>query len=329
MRDLPSDLETDAVIIAVADGWAFAADTVEYRAVGAGSYHWIAADSAGTRRFVTADDLDQKRWLGETRDAARQALGRAFGTATALRDRGLEFVVAPIPTLAGEPLHPIGERHTVALFPFVDGQAGRFGQYEAGARAAVVSMLAGVHRADPAATGALGVGLEIAGRPRLEAGLGDVDETWSGGPLSEPARRVFASHAADVAALLAVADRLAAAVEERGRPWVITHGEPHAGNVMRTGATHVLVDWDTAAIAPRERDLWMLADEPDDLAAYGELTGEEVDRDALDFFRLTWDLKDLAEYLNVLRSPHDENEYTLSALEGITRSLARRDEWLD
>ena len=108
---------------------------------------------------------------------------------------------------------------------------------------------------------------------------------------------------------------------------MITHGEPHAGNVMRTGPAHVLVDWDTVALAPRERDLWMLADQPDDLGAYADLTGEEIDRNALDFFRLTWDLKDIAEYLNVLRSPHDENEDTLSALEGITRSMSR-DEWL-
>ena len=110
---------------------------------------------------------------------------------------------------------------------------------------------------------------------------------------------------------------------------MITHGEPHAGNVMRTGADHVLVDWDTAALAPRERDLWMLADEPDDLAAYRDLTGAEIDRDGVDFFRSTWDLKDVAEYLNVLRSPHEENEDTLSAFEGMTRSLVSRDEWLD
>jgi spectinomycin phosphotransferase len=328
VRDLPSELETGAVAEALADGWGFAADAIEYAAVGAGSYHWLAADAGGARRFVTVDDLDQKRWLGETRDAARDALGRAFGTAAALWQAGLEFVVAPIRTASAEPLHPIGSRHTAALFPFVDGQAGRFGHYEPDARAAVVSMLADLHRAEPAATGALGVGLELAGRPRLEDALRDVNETWSGGPLSEPARQAFASHAADVAGLLAVADSLAASVHERGRQWVITHGEPHAGNVMRTGAAHVLVDWDTVALAPRERDLWMLAGEPGDLAAYTDLTGEEIDRDALDFFRLTWDLKDIAEYLNVLRSPHDENEDSRTALEGITRSMSRRDEWL-
>ena len=97
---------------------------------------------------------------------------------------------------------------------------------------------------------------------------------------------------------------------------------------MRAGTGHVLVDWDTVALAPRERDLWWLADEPDDIAAYGDLTGHEVDHEAVDFFRLTWDLNDVAAYLNVLRSPHVENEDTLDAAEGVTRCMPSRDEWL-
>ena len=123
-------------------------------------------------------------------------------------------------------------------------------------------------------------------------------------------------------------DRLAAAVEKRGSPWVVTHGEPHSANVMRTDSGHVLVDWDTAALAPRERDLWMLVEDGDeDLAGYADATGHEVDPEAVDFFRLTWDLKDLAEYLNVLRSPHHQSEDTLRDLEGLTRSVPSRDEW--
>ena len=327
MRDLPSDIETDAVVEALADGWGFEADEIEYAAVGAGSYHWIAADAAGARRFVTADDLDQKRWLGETRDAARNALARSFDTAVALRQSGLEFVVAPIPTSGGDSLRRIGERHTVALFPFVDGEGGRWGPYEPGARSAVVSMLAELHRAMPAAS-VRTVGLELTGRGVLEAALRDVNKAWSGGPLSEPARQAFSAHAADVPAFLGLADRFAAAVEQRGVTMVVTHGEPHAGNVLRTDGGHFLVDWDTVALGPRERDLWWLADEPGDLAAYTALTGHELDPEAVAFFRLAWDLNDIAVYVSVLRLAHVENEDALSALEGITRSIDRRDEWL-
>jgi spectinomycin phosphotransferase len=327
VRDLPGELETDAVVEALADGWGFDADAIEYAAVGAGSYHWLASDAAGTRRFVTVDDLDQKRWLGETRDAARVALGRAFGTAAALRQAGLEFVVAPIPANGGESLRRIGERHAVALFPFVEGEGGRWGPYEPGARAAVVSMLAELHRATPAGS-VRTVGLELTGRRVLEAALSDVSETWSGGPLSEPARQAFAGHASEVPDFLALADRLAAGVERRGATTVVTHGEPHAGNVLRTDRGHVLVDWDTVALGPRERDLWWLADEPGDLAAYTTLTGHEVDLEAVAFFRLAWDLNDVAAYLSVLRQPHAENEDTLDAYAGVTRWMPSRERWL-
>ena len=37
----------------------------------------------------------------------------------------------------------------------------------------------------------------------------------------------------------------------------------------------------------------------------------QINEAALDFFRLAWDLGDLSEYLNVLRSPHQENDDTL------------------
>ena len=108
---------------------------------------------------------------------------------------------------------------------------------------------------------------------------------------------------------------------------MVTHGEPHAGNVMRAGTGHMLVDWDTVALAPRERDLWWLADETDDIVAYSDLTGHQIDGEAVDFFRLAWDLNDVAEYLTVLRSPHVENEDTLDAYEGLTRCMPSR-EWL-
>ena len=114
--------------------------------------------------------------------------------------------------------------------------------------------------------------------------------------------------------LLSLADRLAAEAEEREAGHVVTHGEPHAANVMRTSGGRVLVDWDTVALAPPERDLWMLVDDDQHDAA-------------LDFFRLTWDLKDLAEYLNVLRSPHEENEDTVRQHGALTNCAAIRETW--
>jgi spectinomycin phosphotransferase len=329
VRAVPTDIETSALLGAVADGWDFEVEGAEYAAVGAGSYHWVVSDRDGTRRFLTVDDLDQKTWLGDTRESVYEGLRRAFHTAVVLRNAGLAFVVAPIPTSRGDTLRRIGPRHTIALFPFVDGQAGRYGHYDAAARSAVISMLAELHHKTPAVGSvARSIGLDLPGRRHLEVGLQELSHAWSGGPLSEPARQALALHASDVSALLSLADRLSADVVKRGSTWVITHGEPHSANVMQAGNSHLLVDWDTVGLAPRERDLWMLVgDTADELTGYTKATGHQIDQRAVDFFRLTWDLKDLAEYLNVLRSPHRESEDTIAAYNGLTECTASRDRW--
>jgi aminoglycoside phosphotransferase (APT) family kinase protein len=322
LRTLPEEFEAGALIGFLADGWGFDAEAVDYAAVGGGSYHWVVNDIERTRGFVTVDDLDRKPWLGDKRESVFDGLRRAFDTAAALRDAGLGFVVAPIPTSRGETVRRIGPRYTAALFPFVDGQAGRFGHYDTAERAAVSAMLAELHRATPAvASLARRMDLDLPGRRSLESALEGVNQTWLGGPFSEPARQVLARHASEVAELLASFDRLAADVAARSTNWVVTHGEPHAGNVMRTGESYVLVDWDTVALAPPERDLWMLVD---------DAAGHELDDVAVNFFRLTWDLADIAAFTNVLRSPHRHSKDTAKAYDALTYYVTTtRDRWAE
>lgn len=329
MRALPEEFEAGALIGFLADGWGFDVKTADYAAVGAGSYHWVVSDLEGTRGFVTVDDLDHKPWLGDTRQSVFDGLRRAFETAIALRDGGLGFVVAPIPTSRGEAVLRSGTRYTVALFPFVVGQPGRYGHYDTAERAAVVTMLAELHESTPAVGSvARRIDLELPGRRQLEGALQELNQTWLGGPFSEPARQALAPHAFDVVELLALADRLSAVVERHSTNWVVTHGEPHAGNVMRTDESHVLVDWDTVALAPPERDLWMLVgDTAEDAAFYANSTGHELDHVALNFFRLTWDLADLAAFTDTLRSPHGHSEDTVQAYDGLTECVTIRDRW--
>jgi spectinomycin phosphotransferase len=330
VKALPEEFEASALTGFLADGWGFDVASADYADVGFGSYHWVVNDVEGTRGFVTVDDLDRKPWLGDTREPVFDGLRRAFDTAAALRDGGLGFVVAPIRTSRGETVRRIGPRYTIALFPFVDGEAGRHGHYDtAGERAAAVTMLTELHGATPAVGSvARRIDLDLPGRRFLESGLQEVNETWSGGPFSEPARRALAGHASDVAALLGLADRLAVEVARRSTNWVVTHGEPHARNVMRTDGRHVLVDWDTVALAPPERDLWMLVgDNGDEATSYADATGHHLDHVAVDYFRLAWDLRDLAAYLDVLRSPHRHTEDTAKAYDGLTKCVAIRDRW--
>jgi spectinomycin phosphotransferase len=131
--------------------------------------------------------------------------------------------------------------------------------------------------------------------------LRDSSARWTGGPYSERAGQWLGDNRDLVVRALGRYDRLAA--EVANREFVITHGEPHAGNLIRTAEGLRLVDWDTVAMAPPERDLWML----EDLRPYEALTGWTVDRQALDFYRLAWLVTDVAAFVSELsESPRDD-----------------------
>ncbi len=329
MNTLPDEFDAAALPDVLADGWGFEVAAADYAPLGAGSYHWLVRDHAGGRGFVTVDDLDHKSWLGDTRELVFAGLQCVFDTALALRETGLDFVVAPTPARDGGTVRRVGPRYAIALFPFVDAESTEWGRHESPEeRAVLVALLAELHQATPAvASIARTTGLELPGRQHLEAGLRELSAPWSGGPFSEPAREALARHAADVTELLGLADRLAAGIAQRGDPFVVTHGEPHSGNVMRAGATRLLVDWDTVALAPPERDLWMVVESVEDAAIYTDATGRPVDEEALRFFRLTWDLKDLVEYLSALRSPHQESEDTQRTFDGLVNCVTSREQW--
>jgi len=70
-----------------------------------------------------------------------------------------------------------------------------------------------------------------------------------------------------------------------------------------------LIDWDTALVAPPERDLWSL-DQGDGavLAAYAARTGVRPDPVALELYRIRWDLADIAANASRFRRPHVGSE---------------------
>jgi spectinomycin phosphotransferase len=103
---------------------------------------------------------------------------------------------------------------------------------------------------------------------------------------------------------------------------VVTHGEPHPGNLLRSGGELVLADWDTMGLARPERDLWMLDDgSPDAWVPYCEAGGSSVDATAISLFGLAWTLSDIAVYAALFRSDHRRNEDTQTSLRNLSDSL--------
>lgn len=329
LRTPPEDLDGDRLARLLAEAWGFPDAEFRYAPVGFGSHHWVATDRDGARRFVTVDDLG-RRWPGDA-GAGLERLRRALTTAQALREAaGLSFVVAPLPTADGTVLRPVGPRYAAAVYPFVDGRPYPDGEHATPRdHTAVVELLARVHEATPTAQSlAGGEDLQLPGRADLERALGRLREPWTGGPFAEPTRELLSSSAADVRALLREYDRLADASRTRTVAWVITHGEPKADNLLVTDAGPVLIDWDTALVAPAARDLWMVDGGSVEVSsAYTELTGRRVSPDELTLYRLGWDLADIASYVQWFSAAHARTADTDVAWHALSGTLRLREGW--
>ncbi len=323
MKDRPEGITERELRLALDQGWDLRPDELRYAPVGAGSYHWTARAGHQARWFVAVDDLDGKSWLGDTRAGVYAGLRAALDTARWLRDQaGLGFVAAPEPTRDGATARLLSPRYAVALYRYIEGRNWEFGQQlPPEARDQLIDLLAALHQVTPPPHGPVArPGLPE--RDRLEQALGDLGRPWSGGPYAEPARALLAGAAGPVRDLLASFDRLAARLAAAPHQ-VITHGEPHPGNVMRAGHGLRLIDWDTVGLAIPERDLWHVLGSSDSHAArrYTRATGHPVDPDGLRCYRLRWALDDLAAFTGELRAGHEDTAGAREAWQALNETV--------
>jgi spectinomycin phosphotransferase len=323
----PDTFSDQDVLAAMTVNWNIHADSVRYVPKGTGSYHWVVDVGERPAYFVTVDDLDTKPWIADRREKTFQGLKAAYETARTLqRDLGLSLVVGPIESREPSVIARLSDQHSMAVFPFVDGTAGQWGdQLPEHRRTELLRELAKLHQSTPALHVPIGRrSLGLSERHVLIAALDSLGRPWPGGPLAEPARRALASHADGVSSWLAQLDDLAGRLQGvHGDRMVVTHGEPHPGNLITTDQGLRLIDWDTAALALAERDLWMLDDgSADAFAAYEEVTGIRVGHTAVSFYRLAWDLSDIASFLAMFRSPHRQTQWLDRKWNGFLRLLA-------
>jgi hypothetical protein len=332
MRSPPPDLAPEQLAGVLADGWGLRAVSLDYVPEGGGGHHWVLTGAAGQRHFVTVDDLDSKPWLGTSRRAVFDGLRGALSTAAALRDSGLPFVVAPIAARDGQPLRWAGHRYAASVFPFLAGRPHQFGPYaDERLRNQVLDMMAALHRATPAVRdSAPRHVLGFAGRADLDAFLLSPDQPWESGPFAAAAHRLVAARAGDLRQLVTGFDRVAESTRLARAEVVITHGEPHPANILSLAGGLVLIDWDTAALAPAERDIALIATAGNAGAdRYQQATGRELDAAVIGLYRLRWYLDDIASAVRLLRNSHRDTPDTTRWRQGLARQLEQLPGWLD
>ena len=232
-----------------------------------------------------------------------------------------------MPTRAGQVVGSLDTRHALTLFPYLDAASGRFEDLiDDRDRAAIIDMLAMLHTAIPTGIQVPTRPLELATRQVIDQALASLGVPWTGGPYAEPGRDLLARYERPLRQALSRFDGVVGRVREAGGPYVITHGEPHPGNLLRTRAGLCLIDWDMTALARPERDLWWVISGDQDAARYSRRTGWTVSQDALALYRLRWDLDDVAGFLSHIRGPHQRTADTLmfwtelqKTLDAITR----------
>ena len=277
----------------LARDWGIPIKSMTYRPVGFGSHHWELVDTAGSRWFVTVDEPAD---LGKLR--------ASLSVATDLHATGHTFAVAPVPTLTGTPLAK-NDEFAITVYPFVDGTSFDWNAFTGPEhRQATLDMIIRLHTAPPVVRRHARVDdFAVPHRDEVERALKSPGAAC--GPYATPVADLLAEHAAPMRKLLARYDELVLESREEPVRAVLTHGEPHSGNTMRTPTGWRLIDWDTVLVSPPERDLWLI--EPGDgsiFKAYAEATGVLVRPSTIMLFQLRWALADIAVEVRRFRRPH-------------------------
>jgi len=316
VRERPADLTDAEVADALRLHWRLDVTAVRYAPVGYGAFHWTAVDTAGSQWFATASRVAsgaEAADLRATMDAARR-----------LADAGLDFVVAPVEASTGEAVIPAGPGYAITLFPFADGVPLSWTHaLSPHDRLSVTDMLAALHTATSLSGPVPIRSLSPLSRAELEISIRERGRAWRGGPYSEAARALVSEHADGLVTALAAFDDLVADVAASSSQ-VLTHGEPHPGNLIRHDAGFRLIDWDTARLAPPERDLWsILSGTGAEAARYTELTGHDVSQAAVALYRLRWDIDDIGLLLADFRADHRQDKDTEVGWAGLVAAVHR------
>jgi aminoglycoside phosphotransferase (APT) family kinase protein len=281
--------------------WRICSSELSYLSVGFGDHHWQANTATG-RYFITVRDLrlDDR---ADNRAQVMLLLEQTFQAVRQLRDLAdLKFMVAALPTISGSMVVPLGDNFALSVYDWLDVQPAPDVD-----GVIATELVARLHRASREhRVPAVVEDFRIPHRSALEASLADLDKPWRGGPFGEQARAEVVAHQADIQSALEHYDALVAAAVTSSRDWCLTHGEPSGANLVQDqSGAYYLVDWESARVAPPERDLVDLASSDKALDHYRLLSESPPARaDLLRLYRLQYALAETSVYLLQFRARH-------------------------
>jgi fructosamine-3-kinase len=296
----------ERLIRVLARPWQVHVTDLEYLPVGFGAHHWRAVGSDHTVYFLALHHLRQ---APDT--AAFHQLCQALETAHWLRHvRELDFVLAPIRDDSGSVVQRVTADTALAVYPWLACRprialdTPDMGHLLARLHASARDVPVGLLRQED---------FTIPWRTELQRALANLHRPWESGPYAEAARQHLVESEGEIRDLLAWYDRTAAETLESRPRWVVTHGEPYGPNLVETEhGQSFLVDWDSALLAPRERDLCELPRRGLALSTYTAISSAGLVERGLRLYRAWYHLAETAIYVHHFRQPHrgDLNDAT-------------------
>lgn len=285
------DLPDQCLVDVLSSAYGIAPTALEFLPIGNDSRAWSFRVEAGTTHYFT------KLRRGRLNQAA-------LHVPHTLQRLGIEQVVAPLATLAGDLFAPVNAEFSLILYPFVSGRSAWGRQLEPAQWRAWGEIVRAIHDAPVSSQLAQVVEREVFGEKWLSC-IAQVERALQAGAFnSEAARRVakiWREQADEIALCIGRFRALGEQLNQQAPPFVICHADIHTANIIVSDEADIkIVDWDEALLAPIERDLmFFLGDghapqsEAAFLAGYGE---RHIDRAAIAYYRYDWTLQEFADY---------------------------------
>jgi spectinomycin phosphotransferase/16S rRNA (guanine(1405)-N(7))-methyltransferase len=200
----PTGLSESDLEEVIRRAWGLAVASLEYRAVGFGSHHWVSTDNEGLRHFVTVDELSSESRRGDEVSSLGLHLRQALEAATDLRAFGCSFVVAPIATRTDDPFVQFGS-YSVALYPFIEGRSFSFEEsFGETDRDQVLQVVLALHRVPIAAIRPPATdGFVVPWLDQLDRSMHHGGEGGANGPHAAVASQLLIDNEAEIRRLIA------------------------------------------------------------------------------------------------------------------------------
>jgi spectinomycin phosphotransferase len=263
-------------------------------------------------RFITGYDFDAATYEVATRGGGRLFLKVHFSApamaplevARALSDSGID-VVAPRPTLASGLFHAMNAGRYLVLYPYIEGRNAMVAAMTEDHWRTFGTTLRAVHDSPVRDRFADLLPMEDFTLPSSDVvrrALNMARRPEVGSAAAARLAAFFEDHRGQIEAMLHRAEELRHRVRARRERHCLCHADAHGANVLVAGDGRVLlVDWDGAMLAPRERDLLFVIGsriantvEPHEEAWFFDGYGSvEVDREAIVYYRYERIFEDL------------------------------------